>query len=94
MWCIHEKKIRKKWVFLPAGIKEVNYVGGRITYFTNKQQTNTLPSLSLIIINKDTFKNFKQMAKKKPIVFKVIKNDNVFPMDNSTNANFVDGPPK
>ena len=74
------------------------YKGGQLRrrvdhLFYDKQQTNTLPSLSLIIINKDTFENFKQVAKK-PIVFKVIKNDNVFPMDNSTNANFVDGPPK
>ena len=63
--------------------------------FYDKQQTNTLPSLSLIIINKDTFENFKQVAKKTPsIVFKVIKSDNVSPTDNSTNANFVAGPPK
>ena len=47
------------------------YKGGQLRrrvdhLFYDKQQTNTLPSLSLIIINKDTFENFKQVAKKKP----------------------------
>ena len=77
----------------------VRYKGGRLRrrvdhLFHDEQQTNTLPPSSLIITDKDTFENFKQPAKKNPIIFKVIKNDNVSPTDNSTNANFVAGPPK